>query len=120
MVCLQTDDTTYSCIEAFSKLEKKMSTAFDTKPEIFLNDEGKLKFHGAIITFTIRTLHLPQPKYIKTLQQLNVNNATAVDFIAERALDAYIAAVCRLDSFYSFNIASQIANPDKTDLTALN
>lgn len=97
-----------------------MSTAFDTKPAKFLNDVGKLKFTGAIISQTMRSLHLSQPEKIKKPQQLGVNNATVADYVVERTSGAYIVAICRSDAFYSFNIVSEITNSDMKGFNGLN
>lgn len=66
-----------------------------------------------MISLCNHTYELTQPEHIKTLKELNVNNATTSDFIAERARGAYIAAICRPDASYPFNIASQITNSEK-------
>lgn len=102
-MCPKTGNTAYVFNEAFSKLDKQSSTVFDTNPETILNNEGRLKFNGASVTRTMKTLHLSQPGRIKNLQQLYVNHATLADYVAEGACGAYIAAICGPDARYSFN-----------------
>lgn len=66
-----------------------------------------------MISLSKHTYELTQSEQIKKLKELNVNNATTSDFIAEHARGAYIVAICKPNSIYTFNITSQITNLEK-------
>lgn len=76
IVCLQTGDTVYACNKAFTDLEDRMSTEFDTKPAKFLAEGKGLNFNGAIISRRNKMCSLTQASHIQKLAQLDVNNAT--------------------------------------------
>lgn len=64
MVCLLADGTSYACNKKFSKLEKTMSAAFDTKPANISKESSNLTFHGAVISRNTRTHSLIKPNDI--------------------------------------------------------
>ena len=120
VVCLQTDDTVYACNKAFSEKEEQMSKEFDCKKAKFVTENSSLKFNGASISLREGIYSVTQPEHISKLKLLDVNNATAAEFVAERARGAYIAAICRPDATYMFSAASQITKPETKDFKALN
>lgn len=65
-----------------------MRKAFDTNPAKCLLDGDKIKFNGAITSQHTRTLLLIQPYHTKKLKELNINNLTTSDFVAEQARGA--------------------------------
>lgn len=57
---------------------------------------------------------------IRKLKDLNVFNATTVEFLAERARGAYISAICLSDATCSFSAASQIFTQERKDFQVLD
>lgn len=120
MVCLQTNDTAYTCHRAFSDLVERMSAEFGTKPAKFLEEGNDLKFNGAIISHKNRTCSITQPIHVKNLSELDFNTATKAGYVVERACGVCIVAICCPDATYALNIASQITNLQKKDFKNLN
>lgn len=108
IVCLQTDDTIYAGNRTFVEKEENEKNMFDTKPAMELRKNSKLKFSGAIISRTENSLSISQPSHIEKLNCLTASNFTRAEFISERALGAYIAAVCKANITYYFSSLAKI------------
>lgn len=119
VACLRTYDTMYMCKKAFSDTKEQTSKNFNCKEAKLVKNYTSLKFNGAIISQDNRNYTIAQAEHIKKLNTLGISNASAADFVAERALGAYIAAVCRSDVTYGFSAASQITIPEVKDFKVL-
>jgi hypothetical protein len=122
VIGLQTDD---SLIVATSEFMKKEQFELDkakllAKPVEQLSHEHPLNFNGFHITLTDEDrIHLSQSKHISRITLLR-ENFTKNDYVAQRALGAYVATVSQPEASFSLSYAAQITDPTWKDAQALN
>lgn len=107
-MCLQRDDTLYTCNKIFFDKEELMSKTFDCKEAKFIKDGTSLKFNSMILSRDRLNYAIRKVEHIANLNAIDINNTTSNDFVAERARAAYIAAVCRPDGTYAFSSSSHV------------
>lgn len=109
--CLQFDDKIYFCNQNLTEKEKPVRTRFRSKPAVNLERENNIKFSASILSNNGHNLAISQTGQIQNLSILDTNKFNMEQFLAERALGAYVAAVCRPDVAYSFSRLAQFSDP---------
>lgn len=120
VVCLQTDDTMYTCNKVLSDVKEKPSKNLDCKKSKIVKNGTSLKFSNAIISRDHRDCTVTQSEYIKKINELGIKNASTADFFAEKAWGANRATVCWPDIVYGFSAASRITITEVKYLKVLN
>ena len=118
VIGLQTDD---SLIVATSDFMKKEQFELDkakllAKPVERLSHEHPLDFNGVHITLTDEDrIRLSQSKHIGRITLLR-ESFTKNDYVAQRALGAYVATVSQPEALFSLSYAAQITDPTWKDV----
>jgi hypothetical protein len=136
IVGMQTDDTLLLADSTFAAWEQHEieKAAIACKPREELTYEKPLKFNGGLISESAQGVTLTQERtcaLIRTVQEHNANTTSsrgkirknvtpAEQYVAQRALGAYIASVCQPEASFDLSSAAQAMNPTKEDIKALN
>ncbi|KAE8553803.1 hypothetical protein EYB25_002341 [Talaromyces marneffei] len=136
IVGMQTDDTLLLADDLFAIREQHEieTAAIACKPREELTYEKPLKFNGGLISESAQGIILNQERIcalIRTVQEHNADTTSsrgkirknvtpAEQYVAQRALGAYIASVCQPEASFDLAFAAQAINPIKEDIKALN
>ncbi|KAE8549025.1 hypothetical protein EYB25_007540 [Talaromyces marneffei] len=136
IVGMQTDDTMLLADDLFAIREQHEieTAAIACKPREELTYEKPLKFNGGLISESAQGITLNQERtcaLIRTVQEYNADTTSsrgkirknvtpAEQYVAQRALGAYIALVCQPEASFDLAFAAQAINPIKEDIKALN
>jgi hypothetical protein len=136
IIGMQTDDTLLLADNLFATREQSEieNAAIVCKPREELTYERPLKFNGGLISESAQGVTLTQERtcaLIRTVQEHNADTTSsrgkirknvtpAEQYIAQRALGAYIASVCQPEASFDLSFAAQAVNPTKEDIKALN
>jgi Reverse transcriptase (RNA-dependent DNA polymerase) len=121
IVGLQTDDSLIVGTPAFMDLERKEleKAKFLAKPVAQLTPEKPLEFNGFHIDEIDGRYRITQEKHTRRIRPLT-KNFTKSDYIAQRALGAYIATVTQPEASFCLSSAAQTTDPTWEDAKALN
>jgi hypothetical protein len=136
IVGIQTDDTLLLADPAFAVREQQEieNASIKCKPREELTYEKPLKFNGGLISKSRQGITLSQERtctLIRTVQESNADTTSSrgkirknvtpkEQYVAQRALGAYIASVCQPEAAFDLSSAAQSMNPGKDDIKALN
>jgi hypothetical protein len=136
IVGMQTDDTLLLADPHFAKREQQEieKASIKCKPREELTPEKPLKFNGGLISKCPQGITLSQKRtctLIRTVQEGNADTTSSrgkvrknvtpkEQYVAQRALGAYIASVCQPEAAFDLSFAAQSTNPTKDDIKALN
>ena len=136
VIGMQTDDTLIVADNAFAAREEEEIQRANIlcKPREELTTENPLKFNGAVVTETAQGITLTQKRtcsYIQLVQDQPADTTNSrgkvrkdatpkEQYIAQRALGAYIASMSQPEASFDLSFAAQITDPQKDDIKALN
>lgn len=136
IVGMQTDDTLIVADNTFAVREEEEIQRANIlcKPREQLTSEKALKFNGAIITEDIQGITLTQERTVSHIRLVQEHPADATNsrgkvrknaspheqYVAQRALGAYIASMSQPEASFDLSIAAQTTDPTKDDIKALN
>lgn len=118
--CLQTNDSLTACNEPFSAIKKNESAAFSCKPWKGINCGQQLQFNEATTNLFNLSNNPSHNCQFDNSNVLDTNHFSKADFIHQRARLAYIALAYRSDLTFLFNVATDVTEPTKADVIALN
>lgn len=120
IIYLQTDSTAYCGNKVLCMLKDEAWSILDNMDVEHLNASKTIKSNGRFYHYDRKKYIISQLYRAKTMKILNQKDFITSNFISKRADGSYVAAVCHLDGTYSFNIASQVINPVKDNVTSFN
>ncbi|KAE8550702.1 hypothetical protein EYB25_003641 [Talaromyces marneffei] len=136
VIGMQTDDTLIVADEAFAAQEEEQIKCANIlcKPREQLTTRKPLRFNGAVITEDAQGITLTQERTCKNIRLVQDHAADTVSsrgkvrknaspheqYVAQRALGAYIASVSQPEASFDLSFAAQAVQPEKEDIKALN
>ncbi|EED22642.1 conserved hypothetical protein [Talaromyces stipitatus ATCC 10500] len=136
VIGMQTDDTLIVADEAFAAREEEQIKRANIlcKPREQLTTGKSLRFNGAVITENAQGITLTQERTCKNIRlvqdhpsdtvssrgKVRKNASPHEQYIAQRALGAYIASVSQPEASFDLSFAAQATQPGKEDIKALN
>lgn len=137
LVCVQVDDTLYLADNVFADMEaREMEVAkILCKAREQLSPDNSIKFNGAIISESAQgVISLTQKRTINLIQPVAHHNADMTgsrgkvrenvspkdQFVAQRALGAYVASLSQPEAAFDLSYAAQTTDPEKADIEAPN
>ena len=133
---MQTDDTLLLADSKFALREQQEieNAGIISKPREVLTRQQPLKFNGGLISESAQGVTLSQERtcaLIRTVQDHNADTTSsrgkirkdvtpAEQYVAQRALGAYVASMCQPEASFDLSYAAQAMNPTKDDIKALN
>lgn len=136
VIGMQTDDTLIVADDTFAAREEEevKRAKLICKPREHLTSEKPLKFNGAIITEDCQGIAITQERTISHIRlvqdapadtitsrgKVRKNASPREQYVAQRALGAYIASVSQPEAAFDLSYAAQTTSPGKDDIKALN
>ncbi|EED17146.1 hypothetical protein TSTA_022030 [Talaromyces stipitatus ATCC 10500] len=136
IVGMQTDDTLILANNTFANREENEIKQANIlcKPREKLTPSNPLKFNGGLITEDAQGTTLTQERTCKLIRPVQDRHADTTSsrgkvrkdvspqeqYVAQRALGAYIASVSQPEASFDLSFAAQITNPTKDDIKSLN
>jgi hypothetical protein len=136
IIGMQTDDTLIVADEAFAVREEEQIERANIlcKPREQLITGKPLRFNGAVITEDAQGVTLTQERTCKNIRlvqdhpsdtvnsrgKIRKNASPYEQYVAQRALGAYIASVSQPEASFDLSFAAQATQPDEEDIKALN
>jgi hypothetical protein len=136
VIGMQTDDTLIVADKAFAAREEEQIKQANIlcKPREQLITSKPLRFNGAVITEDAQGITLTQERTCKNIRlvqdhpsdtvssrgKVRKNASPHEQYVAQRALGAYIASVSQPEASFDLSFAAQTTQPGKEDIKALN
>uniref|UniRef100_A0A093V6J0 Transposon Ty1-NL2 Gag-Pol polyprotein n=1 Tax=Talaromyces marneffei PM1 TaxID=1077442 RepID=A0A093V6J0_TALMA len=136
IIGMQTDDTLIVANDTFAAREEEeiRRAKILCKPREQLTTDNPLKFNGAVVTETAQGITLTQKRtcsHIRPVQDQAADTTNSrgkvrkdatpqEQYIAQRALGAYIASMSQPEASFDLSYAAQATDPQKDDIKALN
>ncbi|EED12694.1 conserved hypothetical protein [Talaromyces stipitatus ATCC 10500] len=136
IVGMQTDDTLILADNAFANREENEIKRANIlcKLREKLTPSNPLKFNGGLIAEDAQGITLTQERTCKLIRSVQDRHADTTSsrgkvrkdvspqeqYVAQRALGAYIASVSQPEASFDLSFAAQITNPEKDDIKSLN
>ncbi|KAL3713544.1 hypothetical protein TMatcc_002247 [Talaromyces marneffei ATCC 18224] len=136
IIGIQTDDTLIVANDTFAAREEEeiRRAKIRCKPREQLTTDNPLKFNGAVVTETAQGITLTQKRtcsHIRPVQDQAADTTNSrgkvrkdatpqEQYIAQRALGAYIASMSQPEASFDLSYAAQATDPQKDDIKALN
>ncbi|KAL3702992.1 hypothetical protein TMatcc_010179 [Talaromyces marneffei ATCC 18224] len=136
IVGMQTDDTLIVANDTFAVREEEEIQRANIlcKPREELTIDNPLKFNGAVVTETAQGITLTQKRtcsHIRLVQDQPADTTNSrgkvrkdatpkEQYIAQRALGAYIASMSQPEASFDLSFAAQTTDPQRDDIKALN
>lgn len=113
--CLQIDDSLILGDQDFHELEISNSASFleegsreiQVEPDIYLEERKGVYVYGTHLTKSDSGFNINASHHIKKLEKISVKVVEKSESVAQRALGAYIAFICRPDVTFAFSFAAQ-------------
>ncbi|EED11471.1 hypothetical protein TSTA_007610 [Talaromyces stipitatus ATCC 10500] len=136
IVGMQTNNTLILADNTFANHEENEIKRANIlcKPREKLTPSNPLKFNGGLITEDAQGITLTQERTCKLIRPVQDRYADTTSsqgkvqkdvspqkqYVAQRALGAYIASVSQPEASFDLSFAAQITNPGKDDIKSLN
>ncbi|EED20822.1 hypothetical protein TSTA_040160 [Talaromyces stipitatus ATCC 10500] len=119
IIGMQTDDTLIVADEAFAIREEEQIKRANIlcKPREQLITSKPLRFNGAVITEDAQD---HPSDIVNSRGKIRKNASLYEQYVAQRALGAYIASVSQPEASFDLSFAAQATQPDEEDIKALN
>lgn len=133
---MQTDDTLLLANNEFALREQQeiKNARIISKPQDVLTHQQPLKFNSSLISESAQRVILSQERTCATIHIVQQHNADttssrnkirknitpAEQYVAQRALSAYITSISQPEASFNLSYATQAMNPIEDDIKTLN